>query len=80
MMTHRWGPVLSGLARAAMLAAAGFMLMGSLAVIGAHTSKEPVTVDSGTNVTTDAITETAAARAADERPEHDPEHDEDAMR
>jgi hypothetical protein len=35
MMTRRWGHVLSGLGHAAALALAGFMLMASLAVIGA---------------------------------------------
>lgn len=66
MMTHRWGHVLSGLGHALVLALAGFMLMGSLAVIGAHTGGDAVAVGLAEVIASETVTETPADRAARE--------------
>lgn len=57
---------MSGLGHALVLALAGFMLMGSLAVIGAHTGSDPVVVGVAQAIASETITETPADRAARE--------------
>jgi hypothetical protein len=58
---------LSGLGRAAILALAGFLLMGSLAVIGAHSGRDPVAVGLAEVVGSETVTEIPADQRARER-------------